>query len=402
MIPVLYPHLTCSDFLAFLGVGKSSSKTFEKKISEKFKCKYSLTFSSGRAGLYHILKANKIQNKFILVPAYTCSVVTEAIVQSGNTPIFIDINTESFNAEITEAQIREHISNLGAIVVTNLYGFTDFSDLDFLKKDRDFLVILDDALSPGHVSQRPAGLYDYVEISCGVRKPFTCLGGGVVFADDEDKFKILQDYTSKNRIRMKPYKKLKMFFLSFLFFFTFRPLLYSFTSLIRRKTTLLSAFFNEKYHDIYKERPEYFEDMCDFQKRVGINQLKKFNSLLDRRREIGNIYYKLLSPHFAWVKSYWKMDILYSHIPFLHPNRDELEIYLLKNKIDTEKYFDYIIPELDQYNTNGKFPNAKHISEQIINLPINMGLSEKTISRIVGKVRQFDASLDDEKHNPLD
>lgn len=393
MISVLHPDLAGADFVAFLRFAKSSSKIFEKKLNEKFKSKYLLTFSSGRAGLYHILKANKIQNKSILTSAYTCCVVTEAIVQSGNTPIFIDINTESFNAEITQARIREHISNLGAIVVTNLYGFTDFSNLDFLKKDRGFLVILDDALSPGHLSQRPPGLYDYVIISCGVRKPFTCLGGGIVFTDDEGKFKVLQDYTLKNRTHMKLSKKLKKFLLSFLFFFAFRPLLYSFTSLVRRKTTLLDTFFDEKYHDIYKECPEYFEDMRDFQKRVGINQLKKLDSLLDRRREIGNIYYKLLSPHFAWVKNYWKTDIPYSHIPFLHPSRDKLERYLLKNKIDTEKYFDYVIPELDQYNANEKFPNARHISDQIINLPINMRLSEKTISKIVDKVRQFDASL---------
>ncbi|MFA4955717.1 MAG: DegT/DnrJ/EryC1/StrS family aminotransferase [Candidatus Methanoperedens sp.] len=393
MIPVLYPYLTYSDFQAFLGFGKSSSDTFEKEMCEKFKSKYSLTFSSGRAGLYHILKANNIQNKFILISAYTCSVVTEAIAKSGNIPVFVDINADSFNASITEAQIREYSSNLGAIVVTNLYGFTNFSELDLPKKDRKFLVILDDALSPGHVSQRPVGLYDYVIISCGVRKPFTCLGGGVVFADDEDKFKTLQDFTLKNRIPMRLCKKLKTFILSFAFFLAFKPLLYSFTSFVRRKTTLLDAFFSEKYHDIYKECPEYFEAMCDFQKRIGINQLKKFDCLLDRRRKIGNTYYKLLSPHFTWVKKYWDMEIPYSHIPFLHPDRDELEKYLLKNGIDTEKYFDYIIPELDQYNANGKFPNAKHISSQIINLPINMGLSEKTISKIVDKIRKFDANI---------
>ncbi len=392
MIPALYPHLTWSDFTAFAYIGKDCSEAFTKKLSEKFKSRYSLTYASGRAGIYHILKANKIQNKSILVTAYTCSVVTEAIVQSGNTPVFVDTTKGSFNAEITEAEIKKHNPDLGAVIITNLYGIDDFSDLDFLKKNKEFLVILDDALSPGHVPQRPAGIYDYVEISCGVRKPFSCLGGGIIFTDNETRFKILEDYTLKNRTDMKPWKKFKKYFLCFLFFFAFRPVLYSFTSFIRRRTTLLNAFFNERYHDIHQERPEYFEDMCDFQKRIGLNQLKRFDNLLRRRREIGNIYYKLLSPTFTQVKNYWRTDTFYSHIPFLYPDRDGMERYLLKNGIDVERYFDYIVPGLPQYNVKEKFPNAEYISEQIMNLPINMGLNEKSISKIVDRINRFDAS----------
>ena len=393
MIPALYPHLTWSDFTAFACIGKDRSAAFSNKLNEKFKAKYSLTYSSGRAGIYHILKANNIQNKLVLVTAYTCSVVAEAIVQSGNTPVFVDMKKESFNAEISGAQIKKYNSNLGAVIVTNLYGITDFSNLDFLKKDRKFLVILDNALSPGHVPHRTAGIYDYIEISCGVRKPFSCLGGGVVFTDDEVRFKILKDYTLKNRTVMQPWENLKKYFLCFLFFFAFRPVLYSFTSFVRRKTALLNAFFSERHHDIHQERPEYFEDMGDFQKRIGLNQLEKFDSLLKRRRETGNIYYKLLSPRFAWVKNYWKTDTPYSHIPFLHPDRDKLEKYLLKNGIDVERYFDYVVPELAQYNVKEKFPNAKHISEQIINVPVNAGLNEKSISKIVDNISRFDASL---------
>lgn len=393
MIPVLYPHLIWSDFIAFFSIGKDCSKAFEKKLNEKFESKYSLTFSSGRAGLYHILKANEIQDKSVLVSAYTCCVVTEAIVQSGNTPVFIDTKKGSFNAEISEAQIQEHVSNLGAVVVTNLYGLTDSSNLDFLKKYRDILVILDDALSPGHVPKRPKGIYDYIFISGGVRKPFTCLGGGIVFADEENKFKVLQDYTLRYRRRVKLSKKLKKFVLTFSFFFAFRGAIYPITSFIRRKTKLLASLFNEKTHDIHQENPEYFEDMCNFQKRIGMNQLKKFDYLLKRRREIGNIYYELMSPHFTWVENFWKKGVPYSHIPFLHHNRDELEKYLLRNNIDTERYFDYIIPEIDQYNAEGNFPNAEHVSRQIINLPINVGLNEKSISKIVDKIIRFDSGV---------
>ena len=78
-------------------------------------------------------------------------------------------------------------------------------------------------------------------------------------------------------------------------------------------------------------------------------------------------------------------------IPFLHPERDLLEKYLLKHGIDTERYFDYSVPELKQYKHNGKYPNAEHISKQMINLPINMKLNESGVKYVIDKIFEFDA-----------
>jgi len=390
MIAALLPQLQLSDLISFFRIGKKVDREFENQLGEKFNSKYCITFSSGRAGLYNILKANKIQNKTVLITAYTCSVVAEAIIQSGNTPVFIDTKAGSFNAEITKNNIRENISKLGAIIVTNLYGDSTFSDSFGLNMNKNILVILDDALSPGHLFGGTKEAYDYSFISCEVRKPFSCLGGGIVFTNKKDKFHILKDYSTGNKKNMKRIIVLKKFILSLSYFFAFRPFIYSFTSFIRRKTGFLDSFFNEKYNDIYKNRPEYYWDMCDFQKRIGLNQLEKINLLLDRRREIGNLYFELFSPNYQWIKQFWKMDTPYSHIPFLHPNRNKLQEYLIKNGIETEIYFDYIIPELNQYNNDGEFLRAKHLSEQMINLPIHAALSKKSISKIVEAVKKFD------------
>jgi dTDP-4-amino-4,6-dideoxygalactose transaminase len=389
MIPSLSPHLGISDLAAMFSIGRDAGKTFKEKLKEYFGFKYLLTFSSGRAGLYNILKAHKIQDKDILVSAYTCCVVTEAIVQSGNKPVFIDAHEKSFNAKITESNISKYISNLGAIIVTNLYGFTDFSDVDFIDKDRNFLVILDDALSPDHISQSSKMNYDYVTVSCGVRKPFSCLGGGIAFTQKEEKFRTLKDYVSETRRATKTGQKVSKFIFSLSFFLVFGPAFHFFTSFIRRRTRLLSSFFNERNHDIYKKHPEYYEDMRGFEKRIGINQLKKLHYLFERRKDVGNIYYRLLSEKFEWVKDFWKPDTPYSHIPFLHPRRDGLEKYLLKKGIETEKYFDYSIPQLKQYNATGEYPNAERLAREMINLPIYAGLDKKHITKIIDEINKF-------------
>jgi dTDP-4-amino-4,6-dideoxygalactose transaminase len=390
MIPVLSPYLQLSDFISFIKIRKDVDIEFEKMLINKFNSKYCLTFLSGRAGLYNILKANSIQNKSVLITGYTCCVVTEAIIQSGNTPVFIDTKEGSFNAEILKESIINHNSNLGAIIVTNLYGITKYSDIDSIQLDKNCLLILDDALSPEHLFGMGKQYFDYSFISCAARKPFSCLGGGVVFTDNEEKYRILKDYVLRTRKKMVLKTRITKFIFSFLLFFAFRPFIYTITSFLRWNTSLLNNYFNEKNNDVNKENIEYYWDMCSFQKRIGINQLNKIRFLLDRRKEIGNIYFKLFKSNYPWVNEYWKIDTPYSHIPFLHPNRNELHEYLLENGIETEKYFDYIIPELKQYNYNGKFPNAKNLSDKILNLPINVALNKKSISRIVAKVIEFD------------
>ena len=389
MIPVLRPHLTLSDLISFLNICHNPKTQFEKKLQTTFKAKHSLTYSSARAGLYHILKANQIKNKNILISAYTCCVVTKAIVQSGNTPVFIDPAKNSFNGRLTPDIIKKHQKNLGAVIVTNLFGLTDFPDPDFLTKNRKFLLILDDALTPSHIKDRPKHLYDYVIISCNVRKPLTCLGGGLVLTDSHQRYQQLNQYTITKLTQPNLLTTLKKFLLTCTFFIIFKPFFYPLVLYLKRNTKILTSFFNEKHHRLFTINPEYFEPMTNYQKRLGLNQLKKFAWLTKRRQTIGNLYLKLLRPHFNFVRLYWSANTPFSHLPFLHPKRDQLANYLNQFKIDTEKYFDYSIPQIKQYQVKGQFPQAKYLANQIINLPTHPYLSKKTIIRIVNQILNF-------------
>jgi dTDP-4-amino-4,6-dideoxygalactose transaminase len=388
MIPALYPNLTWSDLFSFLSIGRPINLEFEKKLTLKFGIKHAVTYSSGRAGLYHILKAHNLHKKNVLITAYTCCVVTEAIVQSDNLPVFIDTSAGSFNSEILESYLD---NNTGAIVITNIYGLTSsYEKLIFLARRKNIIVIIDDALTPGDIPKAPKDIYDYVYTSCAVRKPFTGLGGGVVFTNDDKQYQLLKAYTNSQRKKLNIFIQSKKFIFSSLFFLVFRPFLFSFTSLMRRKTSLLDSFFSEMNNDIYLLNQDYFFDMCDFQKRIANNQLKKIDRLLDERRKNSNLYFKLLNDHFEWIQYYWPKDIAFSHVPFLHPKRDELEKYLLKNGVDVERYFDYVIPNIDQYNNKDSYPNAEKIAKEILNLPMHVYLTEKHIRKITQLILEFD------------
>jgi len=380
MIPAVSPDLDLKDLAAIYGL-VNRSQDFENKLNRFFKRKYSLTYSSGSAGLYHILKSHKIKNKKILISAYTCCVMTEAIVKSGNQPIFIDTAKDSFNAKITQQIINQNQKDLGAVVVTNLFGITDFSDLPWFKQKRKFLLILDNALSPDNLYKiQPT--FNYYLLSCNVRKPFSCLGGGLILTNNPKNYQLLRQYTLKHRLSLSLAKKISKFFLANLLFFSFNPLIYPLVSFIRRHTKLVHSFFNEAEHDILKNRPDYFEDMMAWQKRLGINQLKKLKYQLRKRRQIGNLYYHLLKKHFPIVKQYWRLNTPYSHMPFLTPQRHALKKLLLNNKIDTEQYFDYAIPRINQYAIKKKFPRAEKLARNILNLPVYPKLKASTVKQI--------------------
>lgn len=386
MISVLRPDFDLTDLAALCGFNHNS-RDFEKKASQWFKKKYCLTYSSGSAGLYHILKANQIKNRKILISAYSCCVITEAIVKSGNQPVFIDVEKSSFNARLTEKEIRKYQPNLGAVVVTNLFGLTDFSNLKWIKKKTNCLLILDDALSPDDVRRKSKHIFDYFLVSCNVRKPFSSLGGGIILTNNKLKHDKLKQYTLKYRKNLRFCKRVKKILLANLIFFSFLPIVYPLVSLLRRKTKILEFLFDEKKRDIYKEKLEYFVDMMSFQKRVGINQLIKLDNSLIKRQQIGNLYYRLLKDSFPQIRKYWKLDTPYSHIPFLSKDRDKLREVLIKKRVDTEKYFDYAIPQIKQYGVAKRFPRSEKLAKTIVNLPVHTKLKDKDVIQIVDVIK---------------
>ena len=111
-----------------------------------------------------------------------------------------------------------------------------------------------------------------------------------------------------------------------------------------------------------------------------------------RQRQVsGNLYYHLLKTDFPWIKQYWRRQTSFSHVPFLHPQRDRLAQYLLQQGIETERYFDYVIPDLPQYSNQQSFSHAAQLARQIINLPIFPGLQPREISRICEKIISYKA-----------
>ena len=97
MIPRFKPHLNQEELLAAMTPDQGAVERFEEEFARTFEAKYALAFPYGRSALWALLNALNIHDAEIILPAYTCAVVAHAIVLSGNSPRFVDINLHDYN-----------------------------------------------------------------------------------------------------------------------------------------------------------------------------------------------------------------------------------------------------------------------------------------------------------------
>ena len=112
--------------------GAKMMNLLEKKFASTFKSKYAISFVNGTATMHAALEAMGIKNgDEVIVPPLTMSSTAFAVLQANATPIFADIDADTFL--IDPNSIKKKISNkTKAIITVALYGLSP--DMDKIKK----------------------------------------------------------------------------------------------------------------------------------------------------------------------------------------------------------------------------------------------------------------------------
>lgn len=145
-------------------------------------------FAKGRVALYVILKALGIgPGDEVILPAFTCVAVPNAILYAGARPVYIDIDAATYTIDPTAVE-RAITPRTRAILAQNTFGLS--ADLDALGTiaERDGLVVIDDCTHGlgGQYRGRPNGSVAATSFfSTQWSKPIsTGLGGFAVARDD--------------------------------------------------------------------------------------------------------------------------------------------------------------------------------------------------------------------------
>ena len=120
-------------------------RRFEEAHAAASGCAEAVWLPSARAGIAWALRAAISKDTKVIGPAFTCSVVHEAMVRSGGRPQIIDAADDSF--EMEPAALLAALSNNHALVLSEPYGHTyDLNQFTSTPKIR----IVDSAMAVPH------------------------------------------------------------------------------------------------------------------------------------------------------------------------------------------------------------------------------------------------------------
>lgn len=182
-------------------VGGPYLKTFEKNFAEFCGAKYAIGVSSGTAALHLALLACGMGpgDEVITVPN-TFIATTEAISMCGAKPVFVDIDIESYNIDVSKIDAAI-TSRTKAILPVHLYGQP--ADLDPILQiaDRHGLKVIEDACQAHGAEYKGKKVGALGHVGCFSFYPGKNLGaygdGGVVVTNDAqvaDQIRLLSNH----------------------------------------------------------------------------------------------------------------------------------------------------------------------------------------------------------------
>lgn len=377
-IPRLKPNYTFSDWIAVFNIfQKNPIESYEKEFATKFENDYGVMFQHGRSGLYALLKMWGLENDEVICPAYTCVVVPNAIVLSGNVPVFLDSSKESFNMDL-ELLENSITGKTKAIVVTHIFGYPmDVVKVQQIVKNAEqkyghkIYVIQDAAHSYGAAWQgKLVTKYgDAAIFGSNISKIINSIFGGMVITNSKETFVKLKSWRKNNAKASGFSKSFKRFLYFIAVNFAFNSYVYGFVNWLERVGAL------DKFVKYFEEDKIYFPPDWDMmpsniEARVGINQLKKYDNIIENRvKNAKNWINKLQNKECEFMQ-----DIdgsTYSHCVALVEDREKwLEKYR-KEGIQLGILIEYSIPYMKAYESykRGEYPVSLEYSRKSINFP---------------------------------
>lgn len=243
---------------AFLTTGPKV-KEFEEEIANYVKAKYAVAFSNGTAALHGACYAAGIGGgDEVITTPITFAASSNCVLYSGGTPVFADIDENTFNIDVDE--IAKKITNkTKAIIPVDYTGqAVDIDGIKELIKGTDIVIIEDGAHSLGtkYKGARVGGLVDMAMFSFHPVKTITTGEGGIITTNNEEYYTKLINFRSHCITR-------------------------DIDQLINKD---IGGWYYEQLDLGYNYR------MTDFQAALGISQMKKIDWFIQRRKEIVERY----------------------------------------------------------------------------------------------------------------
>ena len=387
---------------------------YEHKFAEVCGAKRSFAFWKGRVALYAILKAMGIGNgDEIIVPGYTCIMNVNPIKYLGAKPIYVDIEPVTFNINVN--LLREKITpNTKVIIAQHTYGYPCDMDAIMDIAGKKGVPVIEDcclALGSEYKGKMVGNFGQAAYFSFQWNKPYTTGIGGMAIipasagtglplrrqGDTELAEKI--ESLCADEMCLPSRKEVIMLWAQLVVYRLFvYPKTAAFTQRLFRYLTKKGAVVGSSSTDEFEPAmaSDFFKAASGVQARSGLRQLKKIERNITHRKEMSQLYDRLLEER-GWSARQYDASIMQPvmvRYPVRIAEKDEALAEAAKAGVELGSWFECplhpIETPLAAYDYEvGMCPEAEKASNEVVNLPLHLRANEKTAKRTVEFITKF-------------
>lgn len=324
--------------------------SLEREIAEYIGVKFAIGVASGTDALHLSLLACGIsEGDEVITTPFTFIAAAEAITYCGAKPVFVDIDTDTYN--IAPSKIEEKVTEkTKAIIPVHLYGrAADMDRILEIASHHKLKVIEDAAQSFGAEcgGKKVGGIGDVGSFSFYPTKNLGGYGdGGMVVTNDEsiaDRVRVLRVHGSRQKY------------------------IHTVTGYSSRLDEIQAAVL-----------------------RVKLRSIDRWNEM---RRRNAAIYHNLLKELPVQSPSIEGKNHIYHLYTIRLEKRDECMKFLCKNGISSDIHYPVPIPAQEVYKhlsySEFVLPSSYKAAREVLSLPMFPELKEEEIEKVCQTIRRF-------------
>jgi perosamine synthetase len=333
-------------------------KEFEEAVAEKIHSKHAIAVTNCTAALHLALLSSGISpGDEVLVGDYTFPATGHAVLYCGAKPIFIDVDSGTYN--IDPGKIEGRITEKTKAIIP-VHTFGQPADMDAIleiAQNHNLTVIEDAACALGakYKDKFAGAIGDIGCFSFHARKGITTGEGGMLVTNDDEiaeKARNLSTFGTEEGPKRDG---------------AFSP----------------STFVHLGYN--YK--------MSDITAAIGVAQLRRLDTIIERKQNLAGYWDRQLDEIEGIKKPYVDprtFSIYQSYVALIEPsyNRNKLIHDLMSDGVHTQigTYASHMQPV---YASSDKCPNSKEIFNRAIALPMFYTLKEDEIDYVCNLLKNY-------------
>ena len=356
-------------------------KQFEKEIAEKIGVKHAITVGNGTDALIIALKSLGIkEGDEVITTDYTFFATAEAIRFVGATPVFCDVELDTYN--IDPSQIEEKITDkTKAIICVHLFGNACKMDQINDIANRHNLYVIEDAaqaINSQYKGKNVGNLGDVACFSFFPTKNLGCFGdGGMITTNDDDLATIIRALKvhGSGENGMKAYAILND----------------EEVEVVEQNSGDNTVYNPLKYYNYLIGHNSRLDEIQAAILRIKLKHLDEYT---ENRRSISHKYIDALKNTSLVMPTETEGGKHVFHLFILQSeNREEIESKLKEKGIATGTYYKVPMHLQKAFNDlgykKGDFPNAEYLSERTFAIPLFPEMNDEEREYIINSIKEI-------------